>query len=136
MADLASITAVRPTANTIIKKVTYGATIAAGQTVYLDTTDNEYKLADANGSETTAKTRGIAVTPGVDAGYGYIATGGDIILVGTTMAVGGVYVQSGTAGGIAPEADLVASDYVTTLGIATTATQLNLKIQISGTQHA
>ena len=135
MADLGSITAVRITSNTITNEVTYGATISAGQSVYLDSADGEYKLAGASASA-SAECKGIAVTPGVDGGRGVIATGGDIILVGTTAAVGAVYVVSATAGGIAPEADLSSGEYVTVLGVASSATQLKIQLQASGVAHA
>ena len=39
MADLAGITAVRPTADTQTSKVVYGATIPAGEPVYKDAAD-------------------------------------------------------------------------------------------------
>ena len=136
MAILTGITAVRPTTNTQIKRVTYGATVAVGQVVYYDTTDEEYKLADANDTEETAQAVGIAITPGVDGGEGYIATGGSIILVGTTVAVGQVYVVSQTAGGIDTEGTLTTNDYVTTLGLGESSSQLAINIQISGIQHA
>ena len=109
MADLSGITAVQLTANTVTREVTYGATIAAGETVYQDSTDSEYKLADSS-AQATGDTKGIAITPGGDGERGLIATGGDIVLVGTTMAVGAVYVQSATAGGIAPEADIASAE--------------------------
>ena len=135
MADLSSITAVRPTSNTqVVGPVLYGATISAGQPVYLDSSDGKYKLADADASETTAQVQGIAMTPGVDDGYGVIAIGGNIILVGTTMTVGDSYLASATAGGIMPEGDLASDDYVTHLGVAATATQLNLNIKATGIQ--
>lgn len=133
MAALSGITAVRPTANTVSSQpVLYGATIAAGVPVYLDTTDNEHKAADNDASVTTAKVVGITITPGVDGGYGYIAKQGSIILVGTTMAVGTSYYLGSTAGEIVPEADLGTSDYVTKLGTAATATQLDLDIKATG----
>jgi hypothetical protein len=49
MADI-SITAASVAASSAASKVTgvAGATITAGQVVYLDTTTNTYKLADAN----------------------------------------------------------------------------------------
>lgn len=136
MAALASITAVRPTANTVTRNVTYGATIAAGQPVYLDPADNEHKLADNNASATTAKVSGIAMTPGIDGGQGLIAINGDIILVGTTMAVGETYYAGATAGEIVPDADLATGNIVTRLGTAATATQLNLSIEATGITHA
>ena len=126
MADLSSITAVRPTAFTVVRNVAYGATIAAGQPVVKSGTT--YVLADANASSALAAAEGIAITPGVSGGYGLIATGGSIILVGTTMVVCTSYIVSDTAGGIMPDADRSTGDYVTKLGTASTTTQLDLAI--------
>lgn len=136
MAALSSITAVRPTSNTKYQLVTYGGTISVGQPVYLDPTDNEYKLADNDGTETAANAKGISITPGVDGGFGLIATGGSIVLVGTTMAIGETYYVGSTAGQINPDADLGTGDYVTRLGTASSATQLDLAIDATGIQHA
>lgn len=133
MADLTGITAVRPTANTDVRNVQYGATIAAGQPLYLGSA-GKYLLADANASAAAAAATAIAITPGVDAGYGLVAVSGSIILVGTTMVVGTSYVASDTAGGIMPDADRSTGDYVTRLGTASTATQLDLAIQATGIQ--
>lgn len=135
MAALSGITAVRPTANTVSSKVLYGATVAAGNPLYFDSTDNEHKLADNNASATTAAAKGIAITPGVDAGYGYMATAGSIILVGTTMAVGETYYVGATAGEIVPDSDLSTGMNVTRLGTAETTTQLKLDISATGITH-
>jgi hypothetical protein len=131
MADLTGITAVRPTANTQVRVVQYGATIAVGKPIYRAST-GKYLLADANASSTAAAASAIAITPGVDAGYGLIAEIGSIILVGTTMVVGTTYVASRNAGGIMPNADRLTGDYITTLGTASTSTQLNLAIISTG----
>ena len=137
MAALSSITAVRPTSSTVLTgPVKYGATISAGQCVYLDSTDRKYKLADCNLSVATAAIRGIAVTPGVDGGYGYVATGGSIILVGTTMAVGETYYVSGTAGSIIPDGDLTTNDFVSRIGTASSATTLDIDLKATGVQHS
>jgi hypothetical protein len=136
MAALSGITAVRPTANTQTSKVVYGATISAGQPVYLDSTDSKYKLADANLSAAAATVRGIAMTPGVDTGYGIIATSGSILLIGTTMGIGENYFCGATAGEINPDADVTTGWYVTRLGTAASATQLDLSINASGIVHA
>jgi hypothetical protein len=130
MADLTSITAVRPTSNTISTRVQYGATIAAGQPIVKSGTT--YVLADANASSALAAAEGIAITPGVSGGYGLMATAGGIILVGTTMVVGTSYIVSDTAGGIMPDADRSINDYVTRLGTASTTTQLDLSIVATG----
>jgi hypothetical protein len=132
MADLSGITAVRPTASTQYRLLEYGATIAAGNTVALSS--NVAVLADADASSSLATTAGIAMTPGIDDGFGLVATAGSIILVGTTLTVGTTYVQSDTAGGIMPIADLATGDYVTILGVATSASQLLLDIAVSGVQ--
>jgi len=137
VADLATITAVRTTADTTKSDVTYGATIAAGQTVYKDTADSDkWKLADCDNTTATAGSGGIgiAVTPGIDTGKGIVATGGSIILVGTTMAVGTNYVVSDTPGGIKPTADQATGDYITNLGNAATATQLDITAVVTGNQ--
>ena len=130
MADLTSITAVRPTAFTQTRTVQYGATIAAGQPIVKSGT--KYVLADADASAVLAAAEGIAMTPGVNDGYGIMATGGSIILVGTTMTVGETYLVSDTAGGIMPVADRDTGDYVTRLGTASSATQLDLAIEATG----
>ena len=129
MAALTSITAVRPTSDTVQERVIYGATIAAGVPVYLDTADGEYKIADADASALSHKVAGIAITPGVDGGYGYIAKAGTIVLVGTTMAVGITYFLGPTAGEIVLESDVASGDKVTRIGTAATATELKLSIE-------
>lgn len=133
MADLSSITAVRPTATTSVQIVQYGATISAGQPVYKNAS-NKYLLADADSSETTAAATAIAVTPGVADGYGVVASSGPVVLVGTTMSVGETYLVSPTAGGIMPNADKATDDYITRLGTASTTTQLDLSITATGIQ--
>jgi len=130
MSDLTSITAVRPTSNTVSTRVQYGATISAGQPIVKSGTT--YVLADANASAALAAAEGIAITPGVSGGYGLMATGGAIILVGTTMVVGTTYIASDTAGGIMPDADRSIGDYITKLGTASTTTQLDLSIVATG----
>lgn len=134
MADLSGITAVRPTENTRTELVKYGATISLGNTLYLDASDNEYKLADADLSEAAAKSVAIAMTPGVDGGYGLVAKDGSIILVGATMTAGESYLVSDTAGGIRPNADKNSGDYITEIGRAATTTQLDLSIEATGIQ--
>lgn len=132
MADLSSITAVRPTANTQVRVVQYGGTVSAGQPVVKSS--GKYVIADANASSTLAAAEGVAMTPGVTDGYGVVAFSGSIILVGTTMTVGETYLVSDTAGGIMPNADRSTGDYVTRLGTASSTTQLDLAIAATGIQ--
>jgi hypothetical protein len=132
MADVSGITAVRPTRGTVVRKIGYGDTIAAGKTITV--VDRLAELSDADASAALAATEGIAITPGVDAGFGLIATGGSVILVGATLTVGTLYIASDTPGGIKPIADAVTGDYITLIGTASTATQLDLAINATGIQ--
>ena len=132
MADVVVTAAeVLPTTATQKTQGTAGATITAGQTVYLDSSDNKYKLADADASATTAAVVGIALNNAADGQPLTIAIGGSLD-PGFTVTVGTIYVQSGTAGGIAPAADLASLDYVTIIGIGLTAASLSLAIKASG----
>lgn len=136
MATITGITAVRPTANTSEEKVQYGATIAVGQPVYIDSTDNKAKLADNNASAATATVKGIAITPGVNGSTGYIATGGSIILVGASMGVGQTYCLGATAGTIVDEGDVATGNNLSRIGSGATTEQLDLDITNTGIVHA
>ena len=137
MAAITGITAVRPTANTLVRRVLYGATLAAGQPVYLDAADNEHKLADANDTLAKAAIVGVTITPGVDGGYGYIAVGGSIVLVGATGGVvGQPYVVSATAGSITEHNDLTTGQYVSKVGTLASSTEMVLNIEATGIAHA
>lgn len=128
MADV-SVTAasVVPSTDTQVADGVAGATITAGQTVYLDSATSTYKLADANASSTTAATVGIAMN-GASAGqYLKVATTGTIT-PGFTVTTGEIYVQSATAGGIAPKADLASGHYPVIIGIGTSASLLKLSM--------
>lgn len=136
MAALSGITAVRPTVNTVlIGPIEFGATIASGQGVYIDTADNKAKLA-GNASAALATLGGIAVTPGNSGSFGYIAVGGSVELVGATMAVGETYYAGATVGTIVPNADLSTGHYVSQYGTASSATKLDIALKATGIVHA
>jgi hypothetical protein len=117
-----------------VRIVQYGATIAAGQSIV--PSSGKQVLADANASDALAAANGVAITPGVDNGWGLMAFGGPIILVGATLVVGETYVVSDTAGGIMPISDLSTGERCTILGTAATTTQLNLDINATGITRA
>lgn len=96
-----------------------GATITRGQVVYLDTTDNEHKLADAD-NDNTSVFAGIALTDGYDGSDMLIAPAGATVQIGATPVSGTVYVIGTTPGAIMPWADIVAADWVTVcfIGVA------------------
>ena len=135
MADL-SITAANVAANTGAseEKLTAGATITAGQAVYLDSAaSNVAKLAQSDGTEAEAAVRGIAINGAASGQPVNIVRSGTMDL-GATLTVGETYVVSQTAGGVAPIGDLGSGDYVTHLGIATAADELTLSIKASGVE--
>jgi len=119
-------------ANAVIVTGKAGATITAGQVVYADTADNgDYKLADCDLSAAASVVAGIALNGASDGQPLSVLTAGDIT-IGAVVTVGEIYVLSGTAGGIAPEADLANPDYVSILGVGISATVIRIQRANSG----
>jgi hypothetical protein len=115
----------------IDRRYNFGATVLAGQGVYLDTADNKWKLADANASAALAALGGVALHGGADGQPAAVLTGGDYN-PGATVVVGTIYVASATPGGIAPSADGVTGWFTSILGVATAANNIRVDIQVSG----
>ena len=133
MADL-TITAANVVsgAGALVAHGTAGANITAGQAVYLDEAAGNYKLADNNSA--TAAVRepdGIALHASATGQPLAVHTRGPIT-IGATLTAGVAYYLSDTPGGISPVADLASGEYPTILGIATSTTVLNVKIQSAG----
>lgn len=93
-----------------------GATITPGQAVYLNTSTNEYELADAD-TDAASEFAGIAISNGENARDMIIAPPGAVINFGATLAAGTIYTVSATAGGICPDTDLTTGDYVVVVAI-------------------
>ncbi|MCK6578105.1 MAG: hypothetical protein L6Q98_08390 [Anaerolineae bacterium] len=135
MSDV-SITAANVLAGSNAKKATgtAGATITAGQVVYADGSDSgKFKLADANASAATANPVGVALHGAASGQPLTIVIEDDDFTPGGTLSLSaaaddGVYVLSGTAGGIAPVGDLASGWYPVILGVAKSASKMNLKI--------
>lgn len=112
---------------------TAGATVTAGQTVYLDSSTSTYKLAKADASATSTPAAGIALNGAANGQPLSVLTAGNIN-PGATATVGQVYVVSAAvAGNIAPYADLASGNYVAILGVATTAS--NIFVNMSGSSN-
>lgn len=136
MADL-SITA----ANCIsgsgarIEHGTAGETVTAGKLVYLDqTTTGKWLLADADAATAAARGQGkigVALNGAALNQPLAVQTEGPIT-IGATVVAGTSYFLSPTPGGIAPLADILAGDYVTLVGIATSTSVIKLDFQYSG----
>jgi hypothetical protein len=107
-----------------------GEEIAAGDAVFLDTTDSKIKLSDndAAGKKTVS---GIALNgAAVDQPIAY-QRGGDLN-IGGTLEPGTSYYLSDTAGGIIPEGDLGAGMDSVVIGVAKSASVLSLNIKATG----
>lgn len=123
-----------------------GTTITAGQAVYLDPLTSKYLLAQSDGTVVApvggvaglaeANVAGIALHAALANQPLRVLIEGAVALGTTPVVLGGVYVLSATAGGIAPVADIASTNYVTILGVAITVAQLRLKINASGIKHA
>lgn len=133
MTDI-SITATNVIAGTDanVAQGTSGATITAGQAVYLDSTDSRYKLADSNsGTAAARQPKGIALH-GASSGQPLaVQTSGDIT-IGGTLTAGVAYYLSDTPGGICPVADVGSGEYPCIIGIAKSTTVLDVNIQAAG----
>ncbi len=136
MADL-SVTAanVRASANAVIeRKYNSGATVAAGEVVYLDA-NNTWQLMDSNASaagNAVGNTRGVALGGGSNGQPIAVATRDSYFTPGATLTNGIAYYASPNACKIAPVADIGSGNYSTVLGIARSTTILNLNPTASG----
>lgn len=107
-----------------------GATITAGQLLYIDTTDsNKLKLCDSDASALAATVAGVArhgASSGQKVTY---VTKDPALVIGATLLAGDTLWASPTAGGITKTiGDLVAGNYVTCLGVMTSTTVCNFQI--------
>ena len=113
---------------------TAGASISQGQSVYQDTA-GQLQAALKGVDAASAAAVGVALTAG-EAGQPVVFQSGGEIDVGATLVVGETYVVGAAAGGIAPIADVIATEFATILGIATAAGVLKMGVLQSGVAHA
>jgi len=145
MADI-TITAanvLKGTTNTV-ENGTAGETITAGQVVYKKSTDSLFYLADCFATSVAANDEikeayGIALNSAAANQTLQVQKTGDITIGGTVTAGTVYYLASsdvGAAGGIAPLADLVSTDWYVLIGVATSASVLHLLIYDVGVQES
>ena len=108
-----------------------GAAITAGQWVYRDA-NGKYQLADSNSGTALARTpRGVALNNAAANQPLMIARGGEVT-IGGTLTAGVTYYMSDTPGGMCPVADVGTGEYSCILGIAKSASVLDIAIKASG----
>lgn len=107
-----------------------GTTITAGQALYADASDsNKLKLADANASSAAATLVGIALHAALAGQPITYATADDDFTHGlTTVAASDVIILSGTAGALAPVADLASGWFPVVAMVAKSATKAHFRI--------
>jgi hypothetical protein len=98
---------------------TAGATITAGQALYLDSATNTLKLAQADGTAAEADVIGIALHAALAGQPIVYAKNGASMNIGATTAKTTAYVLSALAGAICPQADLVSTNKIVYLAYAT-----------------
>lgn len=133
MTDI-SVTAANVVAGANAKKTpgTAGGTVTAGQPVYRDPTSKKFLIADSDSATAAVRDAfGIALHGASLDQPLMVQTEGDINL-GATLVVGKTYVLSDTPGGIMPVDDLETGDYPTVLGVASSASNLKMKIVAGG----
>jgi hypothetical protein len=130
MADL-TITAASVVAgsNAAVERGSFGEAVTAGQVVYRSSTTQKYMKADSNSVTVEARHGiGIALNGGALDQPAQVQKSGKITR-GATLTPGTDYYLSDTPGGICPRADVGAGEYVCLLGLAESATVLDLDIQ-------
>lgn len=121
--------------------VQFGESATQGQPLYVSTTDSKYYRCDANDTAAKAVAAAIALTPATTNGYGLVAlpateAGQSLVNLGATLTVGTVYGVSASVGAICPIADITSTQYVTVIGVATTAALLDFQVVVSNTAKA
>lgn len=138
MADLTiTTTNMIPGSGAVYEHLVAGAAITIGQLVYKNATDDKAYLAQNDGTAAEATIRGIAVSTAAAANQIVTIQTGGTLAFGAILTEGEIYGLSSTAGGIAPEADSATSnDYISIVGVATSTSNLLIKITNSGAQIA
>lgn len=133
MADITVTAAsVMATSTTTTAQGTAGATITAGQPLYQDSTASfTLKPAQAT-SQAAAAMVGIALNNASSGQPVTYAIAGDVTY-NAALTKGSAYVVSAAAaGGVAPIADLIAGNFTSLIGVATSTTNLKLAPCVTG----
>ena len=135
MADITVVAAnVKPAASTVTKKGIAGEAISAGQSIF-KAADGGIELCENDQAALDAACIGVALNDAaVDQPIEFAITGD--VNMGAIMTIGETYVVGAAPGGIAPEVDVTAGEFLTVIGVATTTSNLKLGILQSGVAHA
>jgi len=134
MADLAITAAnVLAGADASILHGRAGEALAQGKQVYLDSTSKKWMLADSNSAAAEARVASGTVLNAAALNQPVtVAKSGSKVTIGATLTPGTDYYLSDTPGGICPIADVGTGEYVCRVGMAVSATELQLDYFYSG----
>jgi predicted transcriptional regulator len=122
MADLTiTATSVVPASGATTSVGTAGEALTAGQAVYLKAADGRLWKAQCDSTDAEATVVGITLN-GAAAGQPVSYQSAGTLNIGGTTAKTTYYVLSATAGGIAPQADLVSTNRIVHIGYSTATT--------------
>lgn len=131
MTDLVVTAAnVAPGLNAVLDTANAGAAGTAGQVAYRDAASGTFKLTDCDLAG--AKQADGIIVNGSASGQPVTVQKSGQVAIGATLVKGTCYYASATAGGICTFADLVSGDAVILLGIAISASVLDLHIVNTG----
>lgn len=130
-------TQVLPSSDTQYAFGTAAVAITAGQSVYLDTTANTWKLLDANDTSANTQPPGVALNSPAAGQPITVAVGGTITLgAGAAPTLAQAYIVGATAGDIAPISDLASNWRLILLGCGGASNTLIMKPWNSGATKA
>jgi hypothetical protein len=136
MADL-SLTAANVVkgSNAVVENGIAGETIAAGKAVYKSSSTNKWMLADADGATAEVRTAIAVALNGASLNQPISVQRSGQITIGGTVTAGIQYYLSNTAGGICPVADIGTGEYVCLVGVALSASVLDLNFKYTGVSN-
>lgn len=136
MSDL-SVTAasVVKGSNAVVENGTAGETIAAGKAVYKSSTTNKWMLADSNSGTAEARAATAIALNGASLNQPIAVQKAGQITAGAALTAGIQYYLSDTPGGICPVADVGSGEYVCLVGIALSASLLDLNFKYTAVSN-
>ena len=108
-----------------------GETITAGQPVY-KAASGLWLKADSNSGTALARVATGLASNGASLNQPITVQKSGLVTIGATLTAGVAYYLSDTAGGICPVADVGSGEYSEIIGMATSATVLDLVFKASG----
>lgn len=136
MADHTPVTAsVALAASGVVQTYTAGAAIAAGDIVYYDSTNNNVKLAQCDGTAAEAAAIGVALNAAATGQPVQVALSGSEVTMGAAVySAAGVSCFLSTSAGKTMNTLPAITNYVTYIGWSLGTTSLKLAIHASGIQ--